>query len=233
MLPGASANKGWYAELQGVLNPGASPLEPDLLGALQELAKGTKTKNSLTQSQKVRLLYGLSTLARLQSVAPSCGVPSFTEVPDAAFADALQGALAAIAPQDAKRKAAYDGAAASRQEFFTNVGDNFTTWRDFDGSVRTLAATTLRDGKSLDAPLCKTAIVTVDDLECVLIDTEFTSESVSLEDLKSIVNPLIGTRITPSSSRTWKSRPRASFPTGGAVSWKRCALSKDSTSRPR
>jgi len=189
LIPGASANQGWYATLQASLKPGVSPQEPDLLGALQEIAKGTKTKNSLTQSQKVRLLYGLSTLARLQRVASGIAVPSFTDAEDATFAGALQGALAAIAPQDAKRKAAYDVAAASRQDFFTNVGDNFKTWRDFDGSVRTLAERTLRDGKSLDAPLCKTAIVTVDDHDCVLIDTEFTSDDVSLEDLKSIVNP--------------------------------------------
>jgi len=189
LLPGASANKGWYAALQGSLNPGVPPQEPDLLGALQDIAKGTKTKNSLTQSQKVRLLYGLSTLARLQSVASGLAVPSFADPDDAQFADALHGSLAAIAPQDAKRKAAYDTAAASRQEFFTSVAENFKTRHDFDDSVRTLAATTLRSGKALDAPLCKTAIVTVNGLQCVLIDTEFTSKDVSLEDLKSIVNP--------------------------------------------
>ena len=189
LLPGASANRGWYATLQTALNSGVSPQEPDLLAALQGIANGTKTANSLTQSQKVRLLYGLSALARLQTVAAGGGVPSFTDAGDATFTGALHGALAAIAPQDAAREAAYDVAAASRQEFFTSVGENFKTWRDFDGSVRPLAATTLRSGKPLDAPLCKTAIVTVDNLECVLIDTAFTSEDVSLEDLKSIVNP--------------------------------------------
>ncbi|MCE5292584.1 MAG: hypothetical protein LLG14_25575 [Nocardiaceae bacterium] len=189
LLPGASANKGWYASLQGALNPGAAAQEPDLLGVLQNIAKSTKTKNSLTQSQKVRLLYGLSALARLQSVAPGCGVPSFAGTDDAKFAEALQGALAAIAPQDTKRKAAYDAAGASRQEFFTSVADTFTTWHDFDDSVRTLAASTLRAGKPLDAPLCRTAIIDVDGRQCVLVDTEFTSEDVSLEDLKSIVNP--------------------------------------------
>ncbi len=189
LLPGASANQGWYAKLQRALTPGLPPQEPDLLGALQEITKGTKTENSLTQSQKVRVLYGLSTLARLQSIAPGIAVPSFTEPGEKKFADALHGTLAAIAPRKTKRDDARGTVAAKRQEFFTSVAETFKTWRDFDGSVRPLAATTLRSGKPLAAPLCKTAIVTVDGLECVLIDTEFTSDDVSLEDLKSIVNP--------------------------------------------
>lgn len=189
LLPGATANRGWYASLQKSLSPKVSLQEPDLLGALQEIAKGTRTKNALTQSQKVRLLYGLSTLARLSSVADGIAVPSFTDPGDKEFADALHGALAAIAPQKAKRLDARRVAAASRQKFFTSVQENFKTRSDFDASVRTLAATTLRSGEPLNAPLCKTAIVTVDGKECVLIDTGFTSQDVSLEDLKSIVNP--------------------------------------------
>ena len=82
LLPGATANRGWYASLQKSLSPKVSLQEPDLLGALQEIAKGTRTKNALTQSQKVRLLYGLSTLARLSSVADGIAVPSFTDPGD-------------------------------------------------------------------------------------------------------------------------------------------------------
>jgi hypothetical protein len=183
LLPGASANRGWYATLQAALGPEVTLDEPNLLGALENIAGGTGADNPLAQSQKARLLYGLSTLARLQSVAPGIAVTSFTEPGEKKFADALHGTLAAIAPRKTKQDV------AKRQQFLTSVAENFRTWRDFDGSVRPLAEENLRSGESLDAPLCRTAIVTVDDLPCVLIDTEFTSERVSLGDLKNIVNP--------------------------------------------
>ncbi|MFN8032239.1 MAG: hypothetical protein U0Q47_02950 [Mycobacterium sp.] len=188
LLPGAPANQGWYATLRDGLPATVTLDEPDLLGALEAIADGTQAQNTLTQSQKVRLLYGLSTLARLSSVATAPKLPSFTDPADAGFAAALGGSLSAITPKgaddDARTKAA-----ASRQKFFSTVTETFKTWHDFDGSVRGLATADLRSGTPLDAPLCKTALVRVESYDCVLIDTEFTSDEVSLEDLKRIVNP--------------------------------------------
>ncbi len=83
--------------------------------------------------------------------------------------------------------------------------------------MRTEATTTLRSGRSLDAPLCKTAVVTVDGLEWVLVDTEFTSDNVSLEDLKSIVNPFNWDEDYGEFFADMQSRPRTSFPIG----WRR------------
>src|SRR5690606_22992451 len=100
---------GWYAKLQAALGPTIALDEPNLLGALETIADGTRTQNALTQSQKVRLLYGLSTLARLNSVARTPKLPSFTDPADDGFTAALGGALSAIAPKDADagaRKAA-------------------------------------------------------------------------------------------------------------------------------
>ena len=188
LLPGASANQNWYATLRDALPSTATLDEPDLVGAVQKIADGTQDENPLTQSQKVRLLYGLSTLARLSSVATKSELLSFTDPADTGFAAALETALSAIAPTGADADAR-TAAAASRQDFFTTVAGTFKTWRDFDGSVRQLATTSLRGGTPLAAPLCKTAIVTVEGKQCVLVDTAFESDDVCLEDLKKIVNP--------------------------------------------
>ena len=41
----------------------------------------------------------------------------------------------------------------------------------------------------MSAPLCQTAVVVIDGFDSVIVDTKFTSNDVSLDDLKEIVNP--------------------------------------------
>ena len=45
------------------------------------------------------------------------------------------------------------------------------------------------DPSTLKIPLCQTALVTVDGLQCAVIDTNLRSDDISLNNLKAIVNP--------------------------------------------
>ncbi len=47
----------------------------------------------------------------------------------------------------------------------------------------------LVDPSTQKIPLCQTALVTVDGLQCAVIDTNLRSDDISLNELKAIVNP--------------------------------------------
>jgi hypothetical protein len=192
LLPGSAANAGWYEELERRYFPNDPRTEPNLGDALTRIADNDADKSTprLTRAQKARLLYGISASARLQRVAPQCGLAAFDAPDDSAFGEALIGSLAAVAPAEVTSvEERRSTAAEARNSLLEHVSSNFTRPGDFDDVVRERAVAGIRDNRKLLAPLCQTAVVVVDGRESVIVDTKFTSDSVSLDDLKSIVNP--------------------------------------------
>jgi len=192
LLPGSAANAGWYEELERRYFPNDPRTEPNLGDALTRIADNDADKSTprLTRAQKARLLYGISASARLQRVAPQCGLAAFDAPDDSAFGEALIGSLAAVAPAEVTSVVERRSTAAeARNSLLEHVSSNFTRPGDFDDVVRERAVAGIRDNRKLLAPLCQTAVVVVDGRESVIVDTKFTSDSVSLDDLKSIVNP--------------------------------------------
>jgi len=207
LIPGASKQTGWYETLFRFLFPNEEFEPPTVQNAISTIADDTASAEPLTNAQKVRLLYGLSAVARLKKVSPDSSLPTFDVGIDTEFAGQLQRALAKVAPEpeeftrsdfSASEVAAEEtsskerGAAVSPeqlQSFLDGVSADFLSRKDFDSKVRDLAATTLRSGTALTEPLCDTSIVTIDGSQCVMIDTQFEADDVSLEDLKKIVNP--------------------------------------------
>ncbi|PXX06310.1 hypothetical protein [Mycolicibacterium moriokaense] len=179
LLPGASANKGWYREIeQFFFGPQHAHTDPDPIAALTRLGQADQ---ELKDYQKLRLLYAVAALARLHSVAPA------PNVKPADMRNALIAALAQLRPKgsSAKRKdatsAALDGlvdhlATTSGRRAWTKITDD-------------LAAKNAITDQVAQTPVCKTAVVTVGGVECVVIDTEFTSTTLSLNDVKAIADP--------------------------------------------
>lgn len=188
LLHGSVQNAGWYDELVKQYYPSDVDKEPSLTDALKRIAAADGKGQRLIAPQKARLLYGISTAARLKKVAPKCALPDL-EKPDRTLGPALNQCLAAIAPTGTALKTRRDRGAAVRGSFVEHVSTNFTRAGDFDEAVRAQAVTDFRADKLLQAPVCKTAVVMVDGLESVVIDTEFDSDDVSLEGLLAIVNP--------------------------------------------
>ena len=207
LIPGASTHIGWYETLYKFLYPNEEFKTPNVQNAIRAIADDTADDSTLTNAQKVRLLYSLSAAARLKKVSPDSSLPAFDVGIDTEFAGQLQRALAKVAPEPeefvrsnvsgsavASEKTSADdrGAAVSPeqlQNFFDGASTNFLSRKDFDLTIRDLAVATLRSGTALNEPLCDTSIVTVDGKQCVMIDTQFDAPDVSLEDLKKIVNP--------------------------------------------
>jgi hypothetical protein len=189
LLPGSADNAGWYAELQqSRFFPSDARTEPNLGEALGRIAAADGKNQRLSAAQKARLLYGISASARIKQLVPKCALPAFDK-PDSKLGSALNGSLAAIAPTGTTLKNRRDTAAAVRESFLKHVANNFVGPADFDATVRKPAEQSLRAAKELQAPLCQTAVVFIDNLESVVVDTKFSSDTISLEKLKSIVNP--------------------------------------------
>ncbi|EHB58326.1 hypothetical protein MycrhDRAFT_0762 [Mycolicibacterium rhodesiae JS60] len=183
LLPGSAANAGWYRELESRFF-GSEARRPNLAEALERIVNADGKNKRLTRAQKARLLYGISASARLRHVVPKCRLPGFDDA-DALFG----GTLAAIAPTGTALKKRRDAGAAEKDAFLNLVSTDFTKPRDFDDNVRTAVVQSLRDGTELLAPLCQTAVTTIEGFPSVIVDTKFGSKDVSLDDLKAIVNP--------------------------------------------
>ncbi|SBS72889.1 conserved hypothetical protein [uncultured Mycobacterium sp.] len=191
LIPGlGTACPTWYAELESRYFGSNARKNPNLAEALQRIADEDANPDTdrLTSAQKTRLLYGISAAQRLNSVAAK--TLSALDESDAKFNDALIGSLAAIAPKGVAELKTRRDKAADASEALLQSMRSFTRTKDFTPEVREkVEASPLRSGRPMGSPLCHTAVVVVDGLESACIDTEFDSTDVSLEQLKSIVNP--------------------------------------------
>lgn len=191
LIPGlGTACPTWYAELESRYFGSDARTNPNLAEALQRIAAADADPDTdrLSSAQKTRLLYGISAAQRLNAVA-SGSLPALDES-DPQFGDALIGSLAAIAPKGVTELQDRRDKAADASEALLQSMRNFTRTKDFTSAVREKAeASPIRSGRPMGSPLCHTAVVMVEGLESAVIDTEFDSDEVSLEELKSIVNP--------------------------------------------
>ena len=186
LLPGAVANAGWYEEIERRFFPNDVRETPNIREALARIAKADGDNDRLNPAQKTRLLYGISASAQLNSVAPDA-LPSFNES-DAVFNKALGESLGALAPAGTDLDTRRTRGAAAQAELLQLASSNFKGPRDFD-SVRDKAVADIRNNTKMSAPLCKTSVVVIDGFESAVIDTEFESPDVTLNQLKRIVNP--------------------------------------------
>jgi hypothetical protein len=191
LIPGlGTARPTWYAEIENRYFGSDARTEPNLAEALQRIAKEDADPDTdrLSSAQKTRLLYGISAAQRLNTVA-SKTLPALDES-DAKFDDALIGSLAAIAPKGFVDLNDRRAKATEAREALLESMKSFTRAKDFKSAVREkVEASPIRSGNPMGSPLCHTAVVVVDGLESAVIDTEFDSNAVSLEQLKNVVNP--------------------------------------------
>lgn len=179
LLPGASANKGWYREIeQFFFGAQGAANDPNPIAALDQLGQPDQ---ELKDYQKLRLLYAVAALARLQGIAPAPNV-----APDDMRA-ALTAALAHLRPEgsSAERK---DAAGGTLDDLVDHLSTT-TGRRAWTKITDALAADKAISDQVAQAPVCKTALVTVGGVQCVVIDTEFTSDAVSLNDVKAVADP--------------------------------------------
>jgi hypothetical protein len=191
-LPKASANTGWYREVENFFFGEKAKQTPNLAKAcerLGELAKNAEQQEDargLTAPQKQRLFYGLSAAARIHQAAPTPMLASS----DSDLKAALVPALAAVGPEGKSYEERRENAEAQFDAYYQSVQSGLAGRADYH-SFREAAWSNMEmvDPATLKVPLCKSALVTVDDLRCAVIDTDLASNDISLNNLKAVVNP--------------------------------------------
>ncbi|MET0699202.1 MAG: hypothetical protein ABWY93_06010 [Mycobacterium sp.] len=189
-LPRASANVGWYGELSRYLFGASAPSTIDLGEAFARVADADQRGVRLTQPQKARLLFGISTAAQLDRLVPDSAVPSLS---DPGLIRLMKDALAAAGPGSLDRSTRQGIVDRSLQSFLELLQTTFNSKNDFKTVRSTLHTSESTQGvigkETSRIPLCSTSIATVNGIECVIVDTIASSDDVSLNQLLKIVNP--------------------------------------------
>ena len=186
-LPGYSAHPDWYSEVDHFLHPTDPGGPPDTEQALIALATEAADDIRLPQPQKARLLLALAVIARVNRLQPDNPLPALCADE---HRDLTIEALAAAGPGSSSPGQCRDRARAFfDDEFARAVPESFVTRSAFD-DVRAAA---LRAGaigeQTATMPLCAAGVVNYRGFDAVVVDTEFSSDSVSLNNLKRVVNP--------------------------------------------
>jgi hypothetical protein len=187
LLPGSSANKGWYREIEhfcyGRHPGGPKDDDPDPIRALNTIADhGEK----LTTGEKLRLLYGVAAIARVQSVPASGPLPYLKE--DNKMKDAVARALAYLVPAGNSYEDRRKMTTASLDEIVGYL-ETTTGRRSWPTVAKQMVKKNWIAQEVADEPLCRTAVVSVDGVEAVVIDTNFRSDKLSLNRVKAIADP--------------------------------------------
>jgi hypothetical protein len=184
LLPEFSANTGWFDDIDRYFFPNDRNEHPTFEQACRRVAERVEDGARLTAQQKSRLLFGLSTAARVQATAPVLAKD------DEAFRAAITEGLTAVGRDDGDFKARRQRAESRRERYLEKAKSDFVrpgrfialrnSEADEDGFV---------DDATTHVPLCRTAVITVNGLESAVIDTIVESPYVTFDDVKSIVNP--------------------------------------------
>jgi hypothetical protein len=198
-LPGSTGiHAGWYDELLGFLNhpphpaprdTEESPAAPDLDDALTvlqarrlpPLTPGT-TSNTLSTVQWARMAYAIGALSQLP------GYESHSEQ--------FSQALAVVSPtletleSSGQAAAVSGGGPPDNDDLLLLLQRSFLSRHDWPHVMKSAVAKKLIDPTVAAVPLCEARVKWVRGQLCAVLTTEFESSKVSLEQLKSIIDPL-------------------------------------------
>ncbi len=207
-LPGASANTGWYRELETLFFPESPRLEPSFAHAISEMEESIDGKNPLTPAEKSRLLYATTALCRVHQDAPAPADPGAAppwegEDETRPFEENVARALALLGPPAAQAPRGADSYEQRRETFVGSCQkpdspiqgfldqlplrmarrDQFYSFRKYTVDALDL------DPDILGIPVCHASVIDVCGTEAVVVDTECSTAAVSLDELKKVVNP--------------------------------------------
>lgn len=175
-LPGAAEQPGWAQELReifGPVEPSDAEIGDTVAAALDAvLANG---RDALTIPDLANLVYAVGALVHFEAADLEANSDRFVQVL----------ALAGTGIEEAER--------LERANLFLYSQDGLLNalsgWQAWPSVIQTAAANGWVDPIIASVPQCSTAVVTVDGLECVAIDTDVTSSTITFEDLIETVDP--------------------------------------------
>lgn len=178
-LPGTAGNAGWSEEIRRFLsNPGEPlPEYPSLEDAINDIVgeETTSTENRAesppTASELSRLTYVVGVLSRVEG--SGTGIAN----------EALLKGLSLVVPQghDAEEDAT---------NLLQHLRENFRERDDWTAVMNRALESGWITPLIARIPVCHTRLKNAHGQLCVVLRTEFTSNDVSLNELKNVVNPL-------------------------------------------
>lgn len=190
-LPGTSTNAEWYREIEAFTFPDGDEArsEADPVRALREINDDRlESDQQPTIPELSRLVYGIGAVLHLNSV-----VPIWEELPrrddrgGRETRELLLDALALAGPESFE---------SNREILEPRLDDvvevfatQFRSWQDWSDVTAQLQAMGVLRADVASVPLCQAAVITIDGIESVVVDTEFESKTVSLNQLKAVVDP--------------------------------------------
>jgi hypothetical protein len=205
-LPGSTGpNAGWYDELLGFLADGTNldsrmaeeaPAAPDLSQALTVLQSHNQprtqgaTPKPLTPVQLSRMVYAIGALSHL----PGQLLPRGWE-------DEFSRTLALVRPQPAQQTgyqtAELSGIPPENNELLGLLRRQFRSRDDFPYLMEQAQLQGWIDKKTAGVPLCEAKAKWVRGHLCVVLTTEFNNPDVSLDQVKSVMDPLNWAKCLP------------------------------------
>jgi hypothetical protein len=207
-LPGTSSNREWYRELESFMVPVPGSLLPDgsrvprdvegprtdanPIRALQEL-DGDRHNDAIpppTIPELSRMVYGLGAIIHLKNAVPSAPLPDLVDRSDENIENvnllinvlALAGSSESL---DSNTRVLYENFDAVVNIF----ANQFTGWQAWYTVTDLLSGLYVLSDALASVPLCLATVVKVKGIDAVVVDTEFSSSKVSLNDVKAVVDP--------------------------------------------
>lgn len=193
-LPGASANAGWFREIEAFMLPrgadgqseprtSADPVEA--LAEIQSDWQAEQRRPSVPESS--RLIYGLGAVIHLMTASPNVEMPFSGPLAEDArplLADVL--ALTGGQEPDERTRMLYVDRLDVVEDLFANA---FNGWQDWYEVARQLVGLGALTADAASVPLCNAAVINYKGIEAVVVDAELRSDHVSLNNLKDVVDP--------------------------------------------
>jgi hypothetical protein len=203
LVPGDPDNTGWYAELDAFMFPGgdrtltgrsAEPprADADFALALQDVTDPARTSvEPLSIPEQARLVYGIGAAVHLENVAPG-SIPGYA----AATAENVDGslmfqAIRLAAPRETStsgpsgRPLDRDGLAAITDMFVTDL----TSYQEWRGVAERLVQQGFLDSRVAHNLVEGASVVPIKGIKSLVVDTEFTSDDATLNQVKAVVDP--------------------------------------------
>jgi hypothetical protein len=172
-LPGTTgeSQRGWSRDLEHFLGRDL----PEVNTALSEIAQAAP----LTRPQLSRLVYVVGALAH---------ITTYKADNEQVFAEALRLARPQRMPRPEAQVAEVAGTDPGLG-LLDLLEEHFSNSRDWHDVTKAAVQAGYLDPIVATVPLCNACLTTQDGIECVLVDTRFEDSTVSLEDVKAILDP--------------------------------------------
>ncbi|MGP4056890.1 hypothetical protein ACTWP6_19060 [Mycobacterium sp. 4D054] len=190
-LPGSSSTPEWYRELLAFMLPGAPQVDADPTNAILALQE---TDSTPTVPEQARLIYVLGAVIHLTSNVPDGVVLPFDDPTTGPARSALISLLGPTFPEPSGSQRPADPQALQHEgdELQTIIGlfdQQFTGWQDWDDVAQQLVALGVLSADAAAVPLCRPSVVSIGGRDAIVVDTDFTSQEVSLNQVKGVADP--------------------------------------------